>query len=83
MSLEMTDINEDPETLVTELDDLLTRMREDPFIEVIPDNTFMIHILNSPPVEYKSVVETMERETGTGLLTIDSTKEQVRPSASA
>ena len=38
----------------------------------------MIHILNSLPVEYESVVETMERELGSGTLTIELMKEQVR-----
>ena len=51
MPLEMTDINEDPETFITELDGLQARKREDPFNEEIPDNSFMIHILNSLPVE--------------------------------
>lgn len=77
MFLEMTDINEDPETFITELDELRVRMKEDPFNEEIPDNSFMIHILNSLPVEYESVAETMERELGSGTLPIELMKEQV------
>ena len=52
MSLEFNDVNEDPETFVIELDELQARLREDPFNEEIPNNSFMIHVLNSLPVEY-------------------------------
>ena len=56
ISLEMIDINEDPVTFNTELDELCARMKEDLFNEEIPYNGFMIHIFNSLPVEYESVV---------------------------
>lgn len=78
MSLEMTNVTEDPENFITELDELRARMKEEPFNEVIQDNSFMIHILNSLPVEYESVVETMEKDLAAGILTIESMKEQVR-----
>ena len=78
MSLKLTDIEEDPETFITELDELIARMKEDPFNEEIPDNNFMSHVLNSLPVEYESVVESMERDLGLGKLTVESLKEQGR-----
>ena len=51
MSLEMTDVNEDSEISFTELDKICARVKEDLFNEEILDNNrFMIHILNSVPV---------------------------------
>ena len=51
-------------------------MREDPFNEEIPNNRFMIHVLNSLPVEYESVVEPMDKDLGAGIITVESLKEQ-------
>lgn len=61
MSLELNDIKEDPETSITDLDKLQARMRED---------HFMIHVLNSLPVKYESVVEYMETDLRIGILTV-------------
>ena len=60
ISLKLKDIKEDPETFIANLDELQSRMKEDPFNEEISNNSFMIHLLNSLPVEYESVVESME-----------------------
>ena len=38
----------------------------------------MLHVLNSLLIEYESIVETMERDLGAGLLTVEDLKEQVR-----
>ena len=38
----------------------------------------MLHVLSSLPVEYESIVETLERDLGEGLLTFEDLKEQVR-----
>ena len=78
MSMELDDLKKDPEDFITDLDELRTRMADDPFNEVIKDKSFMLHILNSLPMEYESIVETMERDLGAGILTIDDLKEQVR-----
>ena len=51
MSMELNDVKVDPETFITDLDELRARMREDPFNEEIPDNSFLIHTLNSLPME--------------------------------
>ena len=78
MSMELDDIKKDPEDFITDLDKLRTRMADDTFNEIITDKSFMLHVLNSLPVEYESIVETMERDLGAGVLTIDDLKEQVR-----
>ena len=78
MSMELEDVKTDPEDFITDLDELRTRMADDPFNEVITDKSFMLHVLNSLPTEYESIVETMERDLGAGILTIDDMKEQVR-----
>ena len=44
MSLEQTDIKEDPETFITYLDGLRARMKEEPFNKEITDNNFMLHV---------------------------------------
>lgn len=62
----------------TELDELQARTREDPLIEEIPVKSFMILVLNSLPVEYKSLVESMEKNLDIGILTVESPKEQGR-----
>ena len=51
MSLELNDIKEDPETSITDLDELQARMRED---------HFMIHVLNSLPVKYVGSSERLQ-----------------------
>ena len=53
-------------------------MAEEPFNEVITDKSFMLHVLNSRPIEYESAVEAMERELAADILTIDELREQVR-----
>ena len=78
MSLELTDIKEDSETLITDLDELRARIKEDPFKKEIPDNSFIIHVLKSLPDEYKLVMESMEKDLRLGVLTVESLKEQVR-----
>ena len=78
MSLELSDVKEDPEEFITRLDELRARMAEEPFNEVITDKSFMLHVLNSLPIEYESAVEAMERELAADILTIDELKEQVR-----
>ena len=77
-SLKLNNIKEDPETFKNELDELRARMKEDPFNEEFPHNSFMIHVLNSLPVEYESVVESMEKDLGVEILTVELLKEQVR-----
>ncbi len=52
MSLELTNIKEDSEIFIAELDELRARMKEDLFNKEISDNSFMIYVLNSLPVEY-------------------------------
>ena len=76
--MELDDIKKDPEDFITDLDEIRTRMANDPFNKVITDKSFMLHVLNSLPVEYESIVETLERDLGAGLLTIENLKEQVR-----
>ena len=78
MSMELDNLKKDPEDFITDLDELRTRMADDPFNEVITDKSFMLHILNSLPIEYESIVESMERDLGAGILTIEDMKEQVR-----
>ena len=72
--VEMTNVTEDPENFITELDELCARMKEEIFNEIIQNNSFMIHILNALPVEYESVVETIEKDLASGILTIESMK---------
>lgn len=78
MSLELNDLKDDPQIFITELDELRARMKEDPFNEEIPDNSFFIHIQNSLPMEYESVVESMEKDLSLGILTVESLKEHAR-----
>ena len=75
--MELDDLKKDPEDFITDLDELRTKMADDPFNEVIMDKTFMLHVLNSLPIEYESIVETMECDLGAGVLTVDGLKEQV------
>ena len=78
ISLELNDTKEDPETFIIELGELRARMKEDSFNEEIPDNSFMIHVLNSLPVDYESMEEYMEKDLGVGILTVELLKEHVR-----
>ena len=57
MSLELSDVKEDPEEFITQLDELRARMAEEPFNEVITDKSFMLHVLNSLSIEYESAVQ--------------------------
>ena len=77
MSMELVDLKKDSEDFITYLNELRTRMVDDPFNEIIMDKSFMLHILNSLSIEYESIVETMERDLGAEVLTIDDMKEQV------
>ena len=56
MSLELTDIKEDSETFIKDLDELRARIKEDPSNKEILDNSFIIHVLKSLPNEYNLVV---------------------------
>ena len=58
MSMELNDVKDDPETFITDLDELTARMKEDPFNKEIPDNSFLIHLLNSLPMENKLAITT-------------------------
>ena len=78
MSLELNDVKEGQEIFITELDELRARTREDPLNEEIPDNSFMIHVLNSLTIEYESVVESMEKDLEAEILKVELLKEQVR-----
>ena len=78
ISLEPNEVKEDPEVFITELGKLRGRMKEEPFNEEIPDNSVLIHIINSLLEEYGFVVESMEKNLSVGILTVKSLKEQVR-----
>ena len=78
MSRKLNDVKDDPETFITDLDELRERTREDPFNEEISDNSFLIHITNSLYIEYKSEVEPLEKNLWAGILTVESLKQQVR-----
>ena len=78
MSMELDDLKKDPEDFITDLDELRTRMADNPFNEVITDKSFMLHVLNSLPIEYESIVETIDRDLGAGVLMLNDLKEQVR-----
>ena len=55
--MELDDLTKDPEDFITDLVEHCTRMIDDPLNKVIADKRFMLHILNSLPIEYKSIVE--------------------------
>ena len=75
--MELDDLKKDPEDFITDLDELRTRMADDPFNEVITDKSFMLDVLNSLPIEYELIVEWMEQNLGAGILTVEDMKEQV------
>ena len=77
MSMELDEIKKDPEDFIMDLDEIRTRMTDDPFDEVITDKSFMLHVLNLLPKEYESIIKTLERDLDAGLLTIENLKEQV------
>ena len=69
---------EDPDDYLTKLDNYRSQMKRKPFHHIIKDQDYFIHILNTLPKEYESVVETLERKLGKGTLTISKIKTNLR-----
>ena len=78
MSLEVNDVKDVSEVFITELEKVRVRMKEEPLNEDIPDNSFLIHTINPLLEEYKSVVDTMEKNLSVRILIVESLKEQVK-----
>ena len=70
--------NEDPDDYLTRLDNYRNKMKRAPFHHIIRDQDFFIHVLNTLPKEYKSVVEALERKLGKGTLTMTKVKSKLR-----
>ena len=70
--------NEDPDDYLTRLDNYRNKMKRAPFHHNIRDQDFFIHVLNTLPKEYESVVEALERKLGKGTLTMTKVKSELR-----
>ena len=59
-------MKKDPENFITVLDELRTRISDNPLNKFITDKSFMLHIIlkSLPVLEYESIVKSMERDLG-------------------
>ena len=70
--------NDDPDEYLTKLENCRSKMKRKPFNHEIKDRDFFIHILNTLPNQYETVVESLERKLGKGTLTITKIKTDLR-----
>ena len=77
MALDMK-VSDDPEEFITELSELRSRMKKEPFNQVIEEQSYLLRILNGLPSEYENVVERLEELLAEEELTVEKVKETVR-----
>jgi len=70
--------SDDPDDYISKLDLYRSKMKKVPFNHDISDEDFFIHILNTLPIEYDSVVEAMERKLTKKKLTTNKLKVELR-----
>ena len=74
--MKMTSADEDPDPWLTNLE--LKRRRLKSLGAVIEDDDMILHILNSLPKEYETVVELCEEDLSRGKIDLSTVKERIR-----
>ena len=77
-SMMMKSASQDPDEYITKLENYRNKMKREPFKHEISDEDFFIHVINTLPKEYESIVETLERKLGKGKLTLKTLKTELR-----
>ena len=67
-------LSNDPDDYISKLDLYRSKMKKEHFNHLIDDEDFFIHILNTLPIQYDSVVEALERKLTKKTLTLAKMK---------